>query len=450
MAIRSPIIPTMITVHLGAPDEAARNITVPFSEYIKNVATGELYPNWPEDAVKANILAQISFALNRIYNEWYPSKGYNFDITSSYIYDQSFSENRQFFERFSQIVDEIFNNYIVKGNQVQPLFARYCDGRVTTCEGLSQWGSVALANQGKSPLEILKYYYGNDIKLIYNAPVEANIMTYPGFPLKLGSAGDFVRMLKIQLNRIGRNYPAIPAIIDDSIYFTVETENAVKKFQEIFDFTPSGIVDKQTWYKIKYIYNAVKNITSIQSEGISPEEAELLFNTTIQLGDEGVAVTALNYYINTIAFFDQDIPFLSLQGDVFTEDTKQMVIAFQEKYQITATGIVDANTWKAILEAYDQTIATLPATSTYNVDEFFPGRFLSYEMTGEDVLTLQRLLYAICVKDHSIPGVVVNGTYDRLTRQSVIALQKRFGLEDSGVVGPTTWYRIVELSKENE
>lgn len=448
MAIRSPIIPTMIRVHLGAPDASARNITVPFTEYIKNVASSEIYPNWPDDALKANILAQISFALNRIYNEWYPSKGYNFDITNSPIYDQAFRENAQFFDRISQIVDETFNNYIVKGNQVQPLYAQYCDGKNTTCSGLSQWGSLTLANQGKSPIEILRNYYGNDIKIIYNAPVEDNIMTYPGFPVEIGTSGDFVRLLKIQLNRIGRDYPAIPAIIDDSIYFTVDTENAVKKFQEIFNLPINGIVDKQTWYKIKYIYNAVKKITSIYTEGIGIDEASLVFNRTIQLGDEGDPVTALNYYINTIAYFDADIPYLDLKTPVFTEDTKQMVIAFQNKYKIKANGIVDANTWKALREAYKQTLQKVPETCMCDINEFFSGRYLSYDMTGEDVVNLQKFLYLICSKDHSIPGVLVNGTYDRLTQQSVKSLQRRFGLEDTGVVGPATWYRIVELSKE--
>ena len=201
MAIRTPIIPNEIIVHLGAPDEAARNITVPFDEYIKNVASGEIYPNWPLDSIKANVLAQISFALNRIYNEWYRSKGYDFDITSSSVYDQSFSENRQFFERISQVVDEFFNDYIVKDNQVQPFFAQYCDGRNVKCNGLSQWGTVELANKGNSPIDILKYYYGDNIKLVYNTPVGNNITTYPEFPVELGTSGDFVRMLKIQLNR---------------------------------------------------------------------------------------------------------------------------------------------------------------------------------------------------------------------------------------------------------
>ncbi len=449
MAIRTPIIPTVITVHLGAPDEAARNITVPFDEYIKNVASGEIYPNWPVDAIKANVLAQISFALNRVYNEWYPSKGYNFDITSSPIYDQSFKENRQFFESISQVVDEYFNNYIVKDEQIQPLFAQYCDGRVTTCEGLSQWGSVSLANQGKSPLEILKYYYGNDIKIIYNAPVEENIATYPGFPVELGTSGDFVRMIKLQLNRIGRNYPAIPAITDDNIFFTIETENAVKKFQEIFNLSQTGIVDKTTWYKIKYLYNAVKNISNLYSEGISSEEAELQFNKTIQLGDTGVALNPLNYYLNVISYFDPDIPYLNLNSDTFTENTKEMVIAFQNKYDITPTGIVDANTWKAIKEAYNQTIASVPTDCLCNVNEFYPGRFLLRGMTGDDIINLQKFLYLICIKNKNIPGVVVNGTYDRLTEQSVTAIQKENSLPINGVVGPATWNKIVELSKAN-
>ncbi len=447
MAIRSPIIPTMITVHLGKPDEVARNITVPFDEYIKNVASGEIYPNWPVNAIKANVLAEISFALNRIYNEWYPSKGYNFDITSSSTYDQSFSENRQFFETISQVVDEIFNSYIVKDGQVQPLFAQYCDGKVTTCDGLSQWGSVELANAGRTPLEILKTYYGNDIKIISNAKLEENIATYPGFPVELGTSGDFVRMLKVQLNRIGRNYPAIPTITDDSIFFTKELENAVRKFQEIFNLPVNGIVDKTTWYKIKYLYNAVKNISNLYSEGITEEEAKLNFNPTIKIGDNGIALNPLNYYLNVIAYFDPDIPFLNLRSDTFTEDTKQMVIAFQNKYNLKANGIVDASTWKALREAYNQTIQKIPNDVLYNINEFYPGRYLLRDMNGEDVVNLQRFLYIICKNKKNIPGVVVNGLYDNLTEQSVKAIQKKNNLEVNGVVGPKTWYEIVEMSK---
>lgn len=449
MAIRNPIVPTEIVVHLGAPNESAKNITVPFREYIKNVASSEIYPTWPIDAIKSNILAQISFALNRVYNEWYRSQGYNFDITSSPVYDQAFFEDRQFFQTTSEIVDDIFNNYIVKGQQVQPLFARYCDGRNTTCDGLSQWGSVDLARRGYSPIEILKYYYGDNISLVYNAPVEPNIMSYPGFPVKLGNSGDFVRMLKIQLNRIGQNYPAIPVIVDDSVTFTVETENAVKKFQEVFDLEPNGIVDKATWYKIKYLYNAVKKISDLYSEGISIDEADLIFSRQLKYGDNGYPIRILNYLLNVISYFDQDIPFLNLTSDEFNEDTNEVVMAFQEKYGITANGVVDANTWRAIREAYEQTLRTIPKEYLIYEDEFYPGFYLSKGMSGEEVTRLQNFLYTICENTHEIPGVRVNGTFDSLTEQSVRAVQRRFNFDVTGVVGPAVWYQIVEWAKSS-
>ena len=447
MNIKTPIIPEEIIVHLGEPDEVARNITVSFPEYIKNVASGEIYPNWPIDAIKANVLAQISFALNRVYNEWYPSKGYNFDITSSPLYDQSFVENRQFFEVISQVVDEYFNDYLIKDEQIQPFFAMYCDGRVSTCDGLSQWGSVSLANNGKSPLEILKNYYGN-VSIIFNAPVEENIRSYPGFEVGLGTAGDFVRTLNIQLNRIGQNYPAIPVILNDSPYFTVETENAVKKFQEIFDLPITGLVDKSTWYKIKYIYNAVKKISDLYSEGISIDEATLLFSKNLQLGNSGQYINTLHYLINVISYFDSSIPFLDLKGDLFNEKTKQVVMAIQKKYGLNDNGIVDAKSWKLFRELYEQTIRSIPREYYTVLNEFYPGRFLSSGMTGDDIINLQRFLYVICKNTGSIPGVVVNGKFDSLTEQSVRAIQRKYNLEENGIVSPIVWYRIVELSKE--
>lgn len=445
--INSPIIPTYITVHLGSPDDNARNITVPFIEYIKNVASGEIYPNWPIDAIKSNVLAQISFALNRIYNEWYPSKGYDFDITNSPSYDQSFSENRQFFETVSLVVDDFFNDYLVRNGQVQPLFARYCDGRISTCDGLSQWGSVTLANQGKSPLEILRFYYGN-VNIVYNAVVSDNTPSFPGFNIELGTAGDFVREINRQLNRIGQNYPAIPVIINDSPYFTVETERAVRKFQEIFNLKVNGIVDKSTWYKIKYVYNAVKKISDLYSEGISIDEATLLFKSKLELGDTGQYIRTLNYLINVVSYFDSSIPFLDLKGEVFTDNTKQVVIAFQNKYNLPATGIVDAPTWAKLKSAYNQTLRNIPKEYVTSLNEFYPGRFLSEGMTGDDIVNLQNFLYIICEKTKSIPGVVVNGRFDNLTKQSIMSIQRRYNLEENGIVGPVVWYRIVELSKE--
>ena len=444
MAVRTPVVPTEITVHIGSPEEAGKTITVPFPEYIKNVASNEIYPSWPADAIKANILAQISFALNRVYNEWYPSLGYNFDITSSPAYDQTFKEDSQFFENISQIVDDIFNNYIVKGDQVQPLFAAYCDGINTTCDGLSQWGSVELARQGLSPTEILKRYYGNDIRIIYNAPVSPNIPSYPGFPFRLGSAGNYVRQLKVQLNRISNNYPAIPKIEEENIFFTTDMEESVKAFQEIFDLPVTGTVDKATWYEVKYLYNAVKKVADLASEGISIEEVQFPYGETLQLGDTGPYIRPLNYLLNFLSYFDTDIPKLNLSGEEFTEDTKEMVIAFQTSNNIEANGIVDKNTWNALVTDYNQTKELIPEEYLYYEDKLYPGIFLSLGMTGDDILNLQNFLYIICEKTHQIPGVRVNGTFDELTEESIKAIQKRYNLPENGIVGPATWQKIID------
>ena len=346
------------------------------------------------------------------------------------------------------VVDELFNDYIVKDGQVQPLFAQYCDGRITKCSGLSQWGTVSDANSGLGPINILKKYYGNNINIIYNASVEDNIMSFPGFDVELGTSGNFVKMLKIQLNRIGQNYPAIPVIKNDSVYFTVDMVDAVKKFQEVFNLKVTGVVDKSTWYKIKYIYNAVKKISDIYSEGISIEEASLVFSKKLVLGDKGNFIRALNYYLNTIAYFDDDIPYLELSGDEFTDDTLEMVIAFQNKYNISSTGEVNQETWKVLREKYKEIINNLDDQYVTYLDEFFPGRYLSRGMKGKDVLNLQKFLYIICKNKGDIPGVEVSSEFDRLTEDSVKYIQNKYGLLVNGVVGPSTWYRIVELSKE--
>ena len=445
--IKSPIIPTDIIVHIGEANSDGKNIKVPFIEYIKNVASGELYPNWPDEALKANILAIISFTLNRVYNEWYRSKGYNFDITSSTTSDQSFKEDRQFFEKISIIVDEIFNNYIIRNNQVQPLFASYCDGKNTTCSGLSQWGSVKLANNNKNYLDILKNYYGNNISIVYDAEVSPNILSYPGFEIVLGDSGDFVKFIKIQLNRIGNNYPAIPVIINGNTVFDVELETAIKKFQEIFDLKVTGKIDKITWYKIKYLYNAVKKISDLYSEGITASEVTLTYPNTLEIGSTGKYIKELNYLLNSIAYFDDDIPFNDLREDEFTENTKDMVIAFQKKYNLTPNGVVDSTTWKYIKDAYNQIFSKIPTNYLIYQNEFYPGRILSRGISGEDVLNLQRFLYVICSKYHNIPGVVVNGEFDSLTEQSIKAIQRMYNLNPNGYVNAITWYYIVEMSK---
>lgn len=446
---RSPTIPTNITVHLGDPDDKnAKNITIPFQEYIKNVASSEIYPNWPTDAIKANVLAQISFALNRVYNEWYPSRGYEFDITSSPRYDQTFIEDREFYENIVKVVDSIFNNYIVREGQIQPLFAQYCDGKNTTCDGLSQWGSVTLARQGRSPEEILRYYYGNDIDLIFNAPLAANVESYPGFPVELGVAGDMVVTIKRQLNRIQKNYPAIPINDDEDEYFTVDTEASVRKFQEIFNLEPTGIVDKATWYRIKYIYNSVKKISDLNSEGITPEEAELLYSTELDYLDQGIFIRLLHYLLRAIAYFDEDIPYLGTTGNtVFDENTVKMVLAFQKKYGLPTTGVVDKNTWAKLKDVYNELLQNIPSEYLQYEDEFYGGRILTNGINGEDVRRLQKFLLKICREKGNIPGVRVTGTFDDLTELSVRKLQEILQLPVTGAVGAVVWKEIVDYSK---
>jgi len=233
-----PVIPEYITVHLGAPDAPAENVTVTFPRYIKGVAASEIYPTWNESAIRANVLAQISVALNRVYTEFYRSRGYDFDITNNTQYDQAFSPNKETFENINAIVDDMFNNYIVRRGNVEPLYAQFCDGIRTQCRGLSQWGSQELAQQGRTPYEILQYYYGQDIDLVYNAPVGDSTPSYPGRPLTVGSVGEDVRTIQRELNRIRKNYPALPAVGETDGVFGADHRRRRPHFPAHFQFDP--------------------------------------------------------------------------------------------------------------------------------------------------------------------------------------------------------------------
>ena len=443
MAIRYPVVPNTITVHLGKPDENSNNVTVSFIDYISNVASSEIYPTWPVESLKANIYAIISFTMNRVYNEWYRSKGYNFDITNSTIYDQAFVYNRSTYENINNIVEEVFNDYVVKGNGIEPYFTTYCDGRNTTCNGLSQWGSVSLANQGKSALDILKYYYGNDISIKYDAPVGDVVEGYPGYVVGLGSAGNPVLAIQRDLKRIRKNYPAIPNITSTLGIYDQETANAVKKFQEIFSLPVTGSVDKATWYKIKYIYTSVKKLSDLYSEGLSESEATFLYEDELNYGDTGIEVEHIHYFLDAIAFLDPDIPRLKTNS-IYNDNSITMVKAFQKKYGLPVTGVFTYRDWNKLKDVYDKILINL---NNEFVNDLYPDNFLSLGSSGEDVLRFQRYLLTICRYDHSIPGVRVNGIFDDLTNKSVLKLQKDFGLDQNGIVGPILWRKVVELSK---
>lgn len=310
----TPYIPETITVHLGTPDSDAPNVTVSFPSYIKNVASSEIFPTWPESALRANIYVIVTYALNRIYTEWYRSRGYDFDITSTTQYDQKFINGREYFENISYLVDELFNDYVRREGYVEPMFTAFCNGTTTTCEGLSQWGTVDLANQGMTPYEILQYYYGDNIEIVRNAPVKTALPSYPGIELKLGSGGNDVRSLQIYLNRISRNYPAIPKIPSADGIFDEPTQEAVEAFQEIFGLEVTGVVDQATWYRITYIYTSVKRIAELDSEGVRWEDIELIYTEDLKVGMQSPEVSTFQYYLAVIGAYYAAVEPVAITG----------------------------------------------------------------------------------------------------------------------------------------
>lgn len=438
-----PVIPEYITVHLGKPSDNVRNVQVSFRDYIKNVASSEIYPTWPESALRANIYAQISFALNRIYTEWYRSKGYDFDITNSTQFDQAYNPGRDVYENISLIVDEIFNDYVTKQDSIEPYFAQFCNGTTVTCNGLSQWGTVDLANRGYTPYRILTSYYGNDINIVKNAPVENVVQSYKGAPLKLGSEGNDVRTIQIQLNRIRQNFPSITEIQLENGNFGVDTENAVKTFQRTFSLTDDGIVGKSTWYKIKNVYNGVKQLSELTSEGVSIEEVTPIYPSELKRGMTGNEVLVIQYYLSVIGYFNAAIPILKLDG-IFGENTESAVKSFQREYGLPETGVVDAPTWNKMSQVYTSAIAQLPPGYEGERAEVYPGYSLSRGMRDRNVQDLQTYLAFIADANPNIPKPGITGFFGDQTYNSVLTFQKEYGLKPSGTVGPITWNRIAK------
>ncbi|MBQ3568120.1 MAG: peptidoglycan-binding protein [Anaerotignum sp.] len=440
-----PFIPETITVHLGLPDQPAENVTVSFPDYIKNVASSEIYPTWPEAAIRANIYAQITYALNRVYNEFYRSQGYDFDITSETRFDQKFIKGRDIYENISRIVDEIFNDYVVQQGRIDPYFTAYCNGTTSTCAGLSQWGTVPLAEQGMTPYEILQYFYGNEIGIVENAPIDENIPSYPNIPLQVGSSGNDVKTIQLQLNRIRRNFPAIPLIENPNGIFGVATRNAVQAFQQIFNLIPDGIVGKATWYQLKYIYNGVKRLNELTSEGLTAEEVSRPFPEVLREGERGIDVQTLQYYLNFISYFSEgSVPAVANDG-IFGPETTAAVRAFQELADLPADGIVGLQTWVQLEQAYQDILRTLPPNIEGDRARPYPGFFLSEGQQNEAVRDLQTYLRGIAEYTGIIPVIPVTGYFGSQTRNAVSALQAQNDLPVNGAVGPVTWNLIRRL-----
>ena len=349
--LRQVVIPNPITVHLGRPEASAPNVQVSFPDYVKNAASSEIYPTWPEQALRANIYAIITFALNRVFTEWYRSRGYAYDITNSTAYDQAYVHGRTIYESISRIVDEIFSQYVRRQGRNAPYFTSFCNGSTVVCQGLSQWGSVSLAQRGFTPLQILRTYYPRDVEIAQTDSITGILTSYPGTPLRVGSTGLDVQTIQAYLDRIRKNYPAIPVITDEAGVFGSSTSAAVSRFQSIFGLTADGIVGKTTWNKLSSIYTAVARLAELDSEGQSLGIGTVPPSSVLRQGSRGNDVLTLQYLLNVASEFYPQIPEVSQDG-IFGSATGQAVKAFQQRMQLSVDGIVGPDTWKALYAVY--------------------------------------------------------------------------------------------------
>ena len=412
---------------------------------------GLVGPTWPEQALRANIHAQISLALNRVYTEWYRSKGYNFQITSSTSYDQYYVHGRNIFEVMSRITDDIFNTYVRRIGTIDPYYTEYCDGKTVSCPGMKQWGTVTLANQGRNALSILQYYYGNNIEIVRTNNIQAIPESYPGTPLRLGSTGNAVRTIQRQLNRIARNYPFFGTLEVDGV-FGASTEAVVKKFQKQFSLAQDGVVGRDTWYKISYIYVAVKKLAELSSEGEAATGnlvAGQWPGTLLRVGSRGDDVEQIQFWLNAVAEFVDTIPTVTVDG-IFGRKMTETVKKFQKQFNLTADGVVGRQTWYKISYIYVSVKDLAELTSEGETssgtlsDGTWGGTVLRVGSSGSAVEQLQFWLNTLAQYESSIPSVAVDGVYGSGTAGAVRAFQRRYGLSVDGVVGRATWTELYD------
>ena len=441
----NPKIPEQIVVHLGAPDSDAMNVSISFSDYIKNVASSEIYPSWPEAALRANILAQISVALNRVYTEFYRSRGYYFDITNSPAYDQTFIYGRDIFGNISELVDEIFDSYIRRKEYIEPLFATFCDGVEVSCDGLSQWGSVELANQGRDYFSILTNYYGNDITIEENVPVDNIPSSAPAVVLKEGDTGRDVELIQRKLNRISANYPGIPKIYPADGFYGPSTTDAVRKFQEVFGLDQDGLVGRSTWNQIQFIYNAVKKLYTVNSEGIRITDVQTRYTDTLSEGATGDGVLTIQYYLSYIALFIPSVIAAAMDGS-YGPATTNAVKSFQRTYGLPENGIVDRATWDKMENVYYEIVSEIDYEFYNGRILPFPGRVLREGIEGNDVHVLQEYLNYISRSYPQIPTTRVDGVFGPSTADQVRAFKELFDLPgDPGRVNAPIWNAIASV-----
>ena len=395
---------------------------------------------WPEQALRANIHCQISLALNRIYTEWYPSKGYAFNITNSTSYDQYYVHGRTVFDVMVRITDDIFNTYLRKRGTVNPYYSEYCDGKSVTCPGLKQWGTVKLAEQGRSALQILRYYYGSSIEIVRCRNIQSIPQSYPGTPLRQGSRGAAVFTLQRQLNRITKDYPFLGKLTVDGV-FGSRMAATVRAFQKQFNLTADGVVGRQTWYKISYIYVSVKDLAELTSEGetASGTLSNGTWNgTVLRTGSTGSAVEQAQFWLNTLAQYESAIPSVTVDG-VYGTATANAVRAFQRRYGLTVDGVVGQATWT---ELYDEFLSIQSDNGTPNA---YPGTPLREGSSGQNVRLVQFWLKIARTVYKDLASLTVDGKFGAGTAAAVRRFQRYFDLTSDGVVGRTTWNKLYEV-----
>ena len=394
---------------------------------------------WPEQALRANIHCQISLALNRIYTEWYPSKGYTFNITNSTSYDQYYVHGRTVFEVMVRITDDIFNTYLRKSGTVNPYYSEYCDGKSVTCPGLKQWGTVTLANNGRSALQILRYYYGSDIEIVRTSNIQSIPQSYPGSPLRQGDSGTAVFTLQRQLNRITKDYPFLGKLTVDGV-FGSRMAATVRAFQKQFNLTADGVVGRQTWYKISYIYVSVKDLAELTSEGetFSGTLSDGTWGgTVLRTGSTGSAVEQVQFWLSSLAQFDSDLPSVRVDGS-FGAATERAVKAFQKSEGLTQDGVVGQTTWQELYAEWVNAQSDAGGTA-------YPGTALRTGSRGNAVRLVQFWLKIARTVYTSLESVTVDGKFGAGTASAVRRFQRYFGLTADGVVGQTTWQKLYEV-----
>ena len=404
-----PYVPEQITVHLGPPNADAANVTLPFTDYVKNVASSEIYPTWDESALRANILAIVSFALNRVYTEYYRSRGYSFDITNSTAYDQAFVNGRNTFENIDAIVDDLFNSYIRRQSFVEPLAAKFCNGTTVTCEGLSQCLAKIWPCKAIILCKFCGHITGKTLKLSPTLPFRGLVQSYPGTPIRRGSTGPNVLVIQTSLNRISQNYPAIPKISPVDGIFGSQTENSVRRFQQIFGLTPDGIVGRATWYALVRLYVGVNALSELRSQGQQFYNISWNYGGALQQGSVGERVRQLQYMLQVNSSVNPSIPPVAVDG-IYGPATRAAVLAAQRFFGLPQTGAVDEQTW-LLLESQLSSVNN----NIFRNQELFP---YSVEYLGMRCrLLLRRLTPEACTATGT-PAPVQAGTRSQPLRNT--------------------------------